>query len=151
VIPDDETLRIPAVQEALSVGRRTVETGRVRIRKEIATRTVQVEAPLVQERVVIERVPIDREVDRDAPPAVREENGVLVVPVLEEVLVVERRLVLKEELRVTRLREESRVVQDVALAEERVIVERVDPEGSVSAGAEVGTIARAEGGTIDQR
>lgn len=126
MIPDDETLRIPAVQEALEIGRRTVETGRVRIRKEIATRNVQVEAPLVQERVVIERVPIDREVDRDAPPAVREENGVLVVPVLEEVLVVERRLVLKEELRVTRLREESRVVQDVPLAEERVIVERVD-------------------------
>ena len=124
--PDDETLRIPAVQEALEVGRRTVETGRVRIRKEIATRNVQVDAPLVQEHVVIERVPVDREVDRDAPPAVREEDGVLVVPVLEEVLVVERRLVLKEELRVTRLREESRVVQDVPLAEERVIVERVD-------------------------
>jgi stress response protein YsnF len=81
----------------------------------------------VRERVVIERVPVDREVDRDAPPAVREEDGVLVVPVLEEVLVVERRLVLKEELRVSRVREEATMVSDVPLSEERVIVERVDP------------------------
>jgi uncharacterized protein (TIGR02271 family) len=132
-IDDEERIRIPALQESIEIRRREVETGRVRIRKEVHSRVVQVEAPVVHERVVVERVPVDREVDRDAPPGVREENGVLVVPVLEEVLVVERRLVLKEELRVTRVREETRVVRDVPLAEERVIVERVDPDAEPSA------------------
>lgn len=132
-IADEDRVRIPALQESLEIGRRTVETGRVRIHKEVHSRVVQVEAPVVHERVVVERVPVDREVDRNAPPGVREENGVLVVPVLEEILVVERRLVLKEELRVSRIREETRVVRDVALAEEHVIVERVDAEADPSA------------------
>lgn len=125
---DDDPVRINALQESLEIGRRTVETGRVRIRKEVHSRVVQVEAPVVRERVVVERVPVDREVDRDAPPGVREEDGVLVVPVLEEVVVVERRLILREELRVARVREETRVVQDVPLAEERVVIERVEPD-----------------------
>jgi uncharacterized protein (TIGR02271 family) len=132
--PDDDIVRIPAVQEVLEIGRRTVETGRVSIRKEVHRRVVQVEAPVVRERVVVERVPVDREVDRDAPPVTREEDGVLVVPVLEEVLVIERRLMLKEELRVSRVREETRMVSDVPLAEERVVVERVEPADAVSPG-----------------
>jgi uncharacterized protein (TIGR02271 family) len=101
----------------------------------VHNRVVQVEAPVMREQVVIERVPVDREVDRDDPPGTREENGVLVIPVLEEVVVVERRLILREELHVLRVRDESRVVQDVPLAEERVVVERVDPDSDSRIGA----------------
>jgi stress response protein YsnF len=38
----------------------------------------------------------------DVAPAVREEDGVLIVPIVEEQLVIETRLVLKEEIRITR-------------------------------------------------
>jgi uncharacterized protein (TIGR02271 family) len=90
-IDDEERIRIPALQESIDIRRREVETGRVRIRKEVHSRVVQVDAPVVRERVVVERVAVDREVDRDAPPTVREESRVVQdVPLAEERVVVER-------------------------------------------------------------
>jgi len=58
------------------------------------------------------------------PVPVRHEGDTMIVPVLEEVLVVEKRLVLKEELRVTRRRVETREPQTVTLRREDVVVER---------------------------
>jgi len=49
----------------------------------------------------VEHVPIGRMVET-APP-VREEDGVTVIPVIEEVVVTETRLVLREELHVRRI------------------------------------------------
>src|SRR5262249_29866428 len=91
-----ETLRLLA--EELAIERRQVETGRVRV--DVVTREHEepVDVPLAREEVVVERVPIDRRVD--AIPAIREDGDTIIVPVVEEVLVVERRLMLKEELHV---------------------------------------------------
>jgi uncharacterized protein (TIGR02271 family) len=96
--PEKTDAVIPLVQERLAVGKRHVETGRVRIRTIVDERLERVAQDLKQENVSIERVPVNREVTH--PPEVREENGVLIVPVLEEVLVVEKRLVVKEELHI---------------------------------------------------
>jgi len=57
------------------------------------------------------------------------EFGVLIIPVLEEVLVVEKRLVLKEELHVRRLVSEENVEIPVTVRKQRAVVERVTPEG----------------------
>jgi uncharacterized protein (TIGR02271 family) len=122
--PIESRERIPVVHEQLEVGRETVTTGRVRVRKEVRERIAHVEAPVVHDRVTGERVPVGREVDPRDPPRGREEGDTLVVPVLEEVVVVEKRLVLREELRLVRVREESRVVHEVPLVEEQVVVER---------------------------
>ena len=73
-------------------------------------------------------MPIDRVVE--APPEVRPEDGVTIVPVLEEVLVVEKRLVLKEELHIRRTMEAKPVAVPVTLRKQRAEVERLVPDTS---------------------
>jgi uncharacterized protein (TIGR02271 family) len=116
---------IPLLEERLVVGRREVETGRVRVHLTTTTEDAAVREVLREERVEVERVPIGREVA--TAPAVREEEdgAVLVVPVLEEVLVVERRLVLKEELRIRRVSTSRTSEQTVPLRRQSATVERV--------------------------
>lgn len=121
-------LRVPIVEEQLNVDKRVRETGRVRITKHVETRQEIVDEPLLHEEVEIERVPVDRYVD--APVAVRSEGETTIVPVYEEVLVVEKKLLFKEELHITKRRTERRQPQDITLRSERVEVERLGPEQS---------------------
>lgn len=114
---------IPLVEERASLDKRTVETGKVRIRTVIDEKLTRVAEDLERDDVTIERVALNQEVT--AVPKVREENGVLIVPVLEEVVFVEKRLVLKEELRVTRNRKRERVDEAVQLRQMHAEVERV--------------------------
>lgn len=129
-IPENNTqedLRIPVVEEQLTVGTRVVETGRgVRIHKTISEQPVVIDERLVRDEMEIERVPVDRIVALEDKPATRYEGDTLVVPVFEEVLVVERRLRIKEELRITRIRHEERYQDTVSLKAEQVEVERFD-------------------------
>lgn len=118
----DDRQVLPVVEERLEVSRRRHETGRVRVTKRVEERREVVDEPTVHERVEVTRVPIGRVVS--AAPSVREEGDVTIVPVLEEVVVVEKRLVLKEELHIRRVREEVRAPQEVTLRTERVEVER---------------------------
>jgi uncharacterized protein (TIGR02271 family) len=119
---------IPVVKEELRVGKRVVETGRVRVHKTVSEREEVIDEPLMREEYDVERVPVDEFVDGPVGP--RYEGETLVVPVLEEVLVVEKRLVVREELRITRRRTEERRPQHVKLLSEEVSVERVDAGGA---------------------
>ena len=58
----------------------------------------------------------------------RQEGDTLIVPVLEEVLVVEKRLLLKEEVRITRTRTEVHSPQAVTLRSEEAVIEEIAPE-----------------------
>ncbi len=113
---------IPVMAERLDVGRRVTETGTVRLRKVVHEREELVEEPVTRETVTVERVPVNRVVD--GPVAPRQEGDTLILPVLEEVLVVERRLVLKEEVRVVRTRVTEPTSQRVTLRSEEIVVER---------------------------
>ncbi len=68
----------------------------------------------------------------EVAPAVRTENDVVIVPVLEEVLVVQKQLVLKEELHIRRRIETEIVEVPVTRRKQRAIVERVAPDGSTN-------------------
>src|SRR3954469_10992053 len=92
--------RLELVEERLEVGKREVERGRVVVRTRVEAREEGAEVDLTQEEIGVERVPVGRPVE--APPPVREEDGVLIVPVLEERLVVTTELVLKEENKKTK-------------------------------------------------
>ena len=120
-----EVARLPIAEEQLRVGKRVRETGRVRLTKHVDVREEIVDEPLLRDEVDIERVPIDRYVDE--PAATRTEGDTTIIPVYEEVLVVEKKLLLKEELHVTRRRTEHRDPQRIALRSERVEVERAEP------------------------
>ncbi len=127
---EQEPLRIPVVDEQLTVGARAVDTGRgVRIRNTVTEHPVTIDERLLREELRIEHVPIDRIVGARDAPGHRHEGDTLVVPVLEEVLVVERKVRIKEELHITRVRHEERHVETVPLKAERVEVERFDEAG----------------------
>ena len=111
---------IPLVAEEATVGKRVVETGKVRLNKTVTTRVEPVDVALSREEVV--RVPRGTPVDQ--APAIRHEGETMIVPVVAEVLVVTKRLVLREELHVTRRRVERRERQEVTLRAEEVAVER---------------------------
>lgn len=120
-------LSIPVIEERLEVGTRVAETGRgVRIHKTVSEQPVTIDERLAREEVEVRHVPVDRIVAADQAPATRYEGETLVVPVLEEVLVVERRLRIKEELHITRVRREERYQDEVMLKSEQVHVERFD-------------------------
>jgi uncharacterized protein (TIGR02271 family) len=119
-------LVLPVIEETLVVETRPVETGRVRIRKVVHEREELVDEPLLREEVAIERVPINRVVEGPIP--VRSEGDTMIVSVLEEVLVVETRLLLKEELRITRRRTETHRPVPVTVRRADVSIERVDRE-----------------------
>jgi uncharacterized protein (TIGR02271 family) len=123
--PSDDIRVIPVVEEILDVRQRRVETGRVRITKIVHEREEEVKAPRVREEVTIERVTLNRMVD--APISMRQEGDTFIIPLLEEVVVVEKRLMVKEELRITKRRIEEPASQQVTLRREEVIVERLDP------------------------
>lgn len=93
-----EEQRIPLHEEILSVGKRTAEGDRVRVETRVVERRQTVEQDLDSEEVDIERVPVGRPID--AVPETRRDGDVLIVPVVEEELVVTKRLVLKEELHI---------------------------------------------------
>ena len=123
--PEREEM-IPLVEEQIEVSKRETERGRVVIRTHIEEREERAELDLHQEEVSVERVPVGRPVET-APP-VREEDGVLIVPVLEEQLVIQTRLILKEEIRITKKSRTEHVSEPVRLRAERAEVVRLkDP------------------------
>lgn len=127
-----ELIRVPVIQEEAWVEKRIVDTGRgVRIHKTVAEHPCQIDERLLRDEVEVTHVPVDRIVPLDQAPATRYEGDTLVVPVLEEVLVVERRLRIKEELHITRTRREERHVDTVMLKSEQVGVERFDEHGDI--------------------
>jgi len=117
-----EVAAIPLVEERVSVTKREVETGRYRIRVGVEERQDRVPVELAHDEVDIERVPMNQEVRQ--MPSLRLEGGTTVIPVVEEVVVVEKKLVLVEEIHVRR-RTTSRVEEvPVTLRREEAEVER---------------------------
>lgn len=124
---------IPVVEERVAISKRLVEREVVRVRLVTDEVAELARVSLRSERIEVERVPVGREVER-APP-VREEDGVTVIPVLEEIVVVEKRLVLKEELHVRRVTTTREEAQSVVLRRQRAEVERFPPAEGSQAGA----------------
>lgn len=120
-------ISLPVMEEDVRVDKRVIDTGRgVRIHKTVVEREQVLDQPLLQDRLEVEHVQIGRVVAESEQPQVHFEGDTLVVPVLEEVLVVQKQLLLKEEMRITRRREEVRKPESVVLRSEQVQVERFD-------------------------
>lgn len=111
LISGDRTVTIPLHEELLEATTRPVERGKVLIHKTVETEPVERPISVSREDVSVERVPVDRIVDQAPQP--RWEGDTLIVPLVEEVLIVEKRLRVHQELRVTRRRvEEKQTVRD---------------------------------------
>ncbi len=113
---------IPIAREHLNVDIAKIVTGAVDISTVTHLRDVVVDEALISAHAEVERVQIGRVVD--TAPAIREEDGVLIIPVIEEVAVVERRLVLKEEVRVRRSTNTRRHRETVTLRQQKAVIHR---------------------------
>lgn len=120
---------IPVVAEELEVGKRTIETGRVRIHKSVREEEEVVDPPLLRRSVSVERIAVNRLCEGSAP-TVRQERDVLIVPVLEEVLVIEKRLLLKEEIHVRQEQSTFHAPQTVTVRREEVQIEHAAPSNA---------------------
>lgn len=83
-----------------------------------------IDASLLKEEVDVQRVPVNRVID--APLETRVEDGVTIIPVMEERLKVEKQLILKEEIRIVKKRRSVRGPQTIALGKD---AGEVNPRG----------------------
>jgi stress response protein YsnF len=112
-MPDEDERRIPLAAETAHIEKREVETGRVRVSTRTEAFTETVRAELDRQVVEVTRVAVGREITE--VPQVRTEGTLTVLPVVEEILVVEKRLVLKEELHIRFRSEREKVEAPVEL------------------------------------
>jgi uncharacterized protein (TIGR02271 family) len=128
---------LPLLTEEISVSKRTVEKGRVQVSRTTRQREELVDELLAREQVEIERTAIDKQID--AMPPVREEGDTIIIPLVEEVLVVERRLVLKEEVRIRRVHGTERYQEHVTLRQHEATIKRLPAQEHLAEkGAAVG-------------
>jgi len=120
---DDRTLVFPVIQEEAFIDKQVVETGKVQISKRISEHEEVIDVPLFREEVTVERIVVNQYVDQ--PPQVRHEGDVMIIPVVQEQVVVQKRLVLVEELRVRKQIVETHQPQNVTLRREDVDVRRI--------------------------
>jgi len=127
----DDPKVIPVIEEELVADRREVKTGSVRVQKHVEQHPKRVESTVIHDDVQVRRVPVNRVVTE--APKIRHEGDTIIVPVVEEELVITKRLVLKEELHLEHRRTKQKVSQDVTVERERAVVQRLDAEGRVIA------------------
>ncbi|HEX6794901.1 MAG TPA: DUF2382 domain-containing protein [Casimicrobiaceae bacterium] len=117
-------MTIPVIEERAVLLSKPRDDGAVRVQKAVHERVEPVETVLRTDEVVIERRSLDPPWPVDAPPGVRQEGDVTVIPILEERVVVTKQLVVREEIRVRRI-ERSRVARErVTLRSEDVRIDR---------------------------
>jgi uncharacterized protein (TIGR02271 family) len=113
-------------EEEARVETREREAGRVNVRKQVRTEREQVRVPKMREQVDIERVPGE---GREAPGAKIGEDEEVVIQVFEEEVVVSKRIVLKEEIRLRKKVVEEEEVVEVDLRKEEVEIEDTTGRG----------------------
>jgi uncharacterized protein (TIGR02271 family) len=120
-LEDEDELRVQRTEEELVAGTRQREAGSIRVRKRVRTDREHIEVPTRHEEISVERVPIEGE----ATEAEIGEDEV-VVPVTEEEVIVHKRPVLKEEVRIRK-----EVVEETEVVEEDVRREEVEVEDQI--------------------
>jgi uncharacterized protein (TIGR02271 family) len=128
--PEDKTGNshekvIPVIEESVQIDKKWVETGKVHISKKVSEHNETIDIPLKHEEVNIERVEVNEFVD-SLPPAVRYEGETMIIPVLKEVVV--KRVMIVEEIRVTRKEVEKNTQHEVNLKKEEIHVKKTSSD-----------------------
>lgn len=145
---DDPPQTLFLAGETVTICKQRVETGRVRVSVRTESSEEIAQAELEGETVEVTHVPIDQIVE-EAPP-VRTEGDVTIFPIIEEVLVVEKRLNLREEIHVRRHATRETVETPVTLRRQHAVVERIDPatglaaQEAVSIGSDTSSISKEQ-------
>ena len=124
-LPPSGEPHIPLHAEDLTVSKLQVADDIVRVRTVTREHETFVEETLNHERVEIERVPIGRQIE--AIPPVRQEGDTTILSVMEETLVIARRLILKEEVHIRRLHVSERHQEALVLRKQEAVITRIEP------------------------
>ena len=125
--PEDPVV-VPVLAEELEAGVRSVPTGGVRVHKRVGEHEEVIDQPLRREQVEVRRVVRNEVVPGPLP--VRHEGETMVVPVVKEILKIEKQFVLTEELHITKRTVEERHAETVVLRHQQAEVERIDAAGN---------------------
>ena len=124
-LEDEDELRVQRTEEELAAGTRVREAGQLKVRKRVRTDREHIEVPTRHEEVSVERVPVEGEASE---AEIGEEE--VVVPVTEEEVVVGKRPVVKEEVRIRKdVVEETEVVEEDVRREEIEVEEETRRRG----------------------
>ena len=129
-VTDEGEIRVQRSEEELVTGTRERGAGSVNVRKRVRTDRERLSVSKKREEVGVERVTVEEESQREAASeageleaGIREEDGEIRIPIIEEEIVVEKRPVVKEEIRL-----HKNVVEEEEVIEEDVRKEEVDVE-----------------------
>ena len=114
---------VPLVEERAVVLKRKKVTGAVRVRTVVRKDEETIDEPVHNEEIAVERVPVDRWVEAAVP--VRQEGDTTIISLMEEVVVVTKRLRVVEEVRLTKRPSTRNVSKRVTLRREEAVVERL--------------------------
>ena len=121
----DRERTIPLHQEQLEITKVAAVTDRLHVSTHVEERAVLIEDTVERGDLLVERIAVDRVVEEVPEP--RREGDTLIVSVVEERLVVEKRLFVVEELRITRTSTTEHVAIPETVRTMRATVERADP------------------------
>jgi stress response protein YsnF len=150
--PVDRDVVIPVVQEEVSVDAMPVVTGGVRVTKRVESQNQVIEQQLRTTRADVKRVKTNRVVDGPQQPAQRSGNT-LIIPVVSEVLHIEKRWVVTEEIHIAQREEVENFQETVPVNYELADIERVDESGNAEPAMNVPVERRAapvEGPTAER-
>jgi uncharacterized protein (TIGR02271 family) len=127
-------IRLPLIEERLKVDIRQVDLGEIDVHKTVEVVEETWFEPVTHEEAQVERVRVNRTVD--APEQPREEGDWLIIPVMEEVIVVQKQLVVVEEIRIRKHHvTEQQEVRGTVRRERASVEDRRTPAVSTSLGA----------------
>ena len=131
IVGDDDREVIQLVEEQLTIGKRVIAGGTVRVSTRTETHDEIAEVVLDRAEVDVERVPIERAID--TAPSIRHEGDTMIVPVIEERLVVTKQLYLVEELHIRQRTTQHTEKHAVSLRRQHAVIERTDADGKALA------------------
>jgi len=117
---NDQRLRL--AEEQLEISKQQVSDGHVRVTRRVTEHEEKIALLLRQQTAEIERVPKSERLT--SMPEIREENGVIIIPVVEEEVEIIRRLVLKEELHIRKVVSQVPLEQVVTLKQQYAQIDR---------------------------
>ena len=117
------SISINVIEEQVKVEKEIIEKGKVRIVKKVKEDAETITGPVLSEEVRIEKVPVNKLIEN--APQVRYEGDTMIIPVVKEVIVVEKKLVLVEEVHVTKFTTQMQDQRTIPLRKEEIFVERI--------------------------
>jgi uncharacterized protein (TIGR02271 family) len=124
---------LPIIEETLHLEKRRVEKGGLRLTKTVSTHDEIVDEALVSSEVLVERREVGELVAGDVAPPIRVEGNATIYPIVKEILVTEKRLLLVAEVSVRRVDTTYHEPQTITLRKEEIVVEQMEDRLTPSA------------------